>query len=58
VGDEVGAWPRLPPGAFRDVDLSAGLIAGVVLLVLLLAPAREHPVSSTGHRTPDPRYLG
>jgi hypothetical protein len=47
VGDEVGAWPRLPAGAFRDVDLSAGLIAGVVLLVLLLAPAREHPVSST-----------
>jgi hypothetical protein len=39
VGDEVGAWPGLPPGAFRNVDLSVGLIAGALLLVWLLAPA-------------------
>lgn len=29
-------WPRLPPGALHDTDLWAGLIGGVLLLILLL----------------------
>lgn len=52
LGDEVGAWPKLPPGAFANVDLSAGLTAGLLLLVALLRP----PGKLAG--APDPRYLG
>jgi hypothetical protein len=29
-------WPRLPPGALHDTDLWAGLVGGVLLLILLL----------------------
>jgi hypothetical protein len=45
LGDEVGAWPKLPPGAFQDVDLYAGLAAGALLLaVLVLPPFRRQPI--------------
>jgi len=36
VGDEVGAWPKLPAGAFLNLDLVAGLAAGVALTVGML----------------------
>jgi hypothetical protein len=39
LGDEMGAWPKLPLGALRD--LIVGLLAGVAVLVALLAPGRE-----------------
>ena len=29
-------WPRLPPGALHDTDLWAGLVGGVLFLILLL----------------------
>jgi hypothetical protein len=45
VGDEVGAWPTLPPGAFRNVELVAGFLAGIVVLFALAFPNR--------HRRPD-----
>jgi hypothetical protein len=35
AGDEVGAWPEFPAGAFRNLDLAVGLAAGVALLVTL-----------------------
>jgi hypothetical protein len=40
VGDEVGAWPELPPGAFRNVDRIAGFFAGIAVLLLLALPKR------------------
>ena len=41
LGHEVGVWPDLPPGAFANVDLVAGFVAGLGLLVaLLLLPGR------------------
>ncbi len=40
AGDEIGAWPESPPGAFRDVDLVAGFLAGIAVLVLLARPKR------------------
>jgi hypothetical protein len=36
AGDEVGAWPKFPPGAFRNLDLVVGLVAGVALMLLML----------------------
>lgn len=41
VGDELGAWPTLTPGSFRNLDLVAGLIAGLLLLIVFLTPARR-----------------
>jgi len=41
LGDEIGAWPKLPPGAFQGLDLVAGLTAGVLLLAVLLLPSRR-----------------
>jgi hypothetical protein len=41
AGDEIGAWPELPPGVFRDVDLVAGFLAGIAALVLLASPKRS-----------------
>jgi len=41
AGDEVGAWPELPPGAFRNLDLVAGFLAGIVVLVVLAFPNRH-----------------
>ncbi|HEV8610377.1 MAG TPA: hypothetical protein VGS98_09975 [Thermoanaerobaculia bacterium] len=41
LGDEMGAWPKPPLGALRDLDLIVGLLAGVAVLVALLAPGRE-----------------
>ena len=35
AGDVVGAWPELPEGAFLNVDLVAGFVAGIVLLLSL-----------------------
>lgn len=38
IGDAVGAWPKLPPGAFRDLDLWIGMAAGLALLAGLAWP--------------------
>jgi hypothetical protein len=35
AGDEVGAWPKLPPGTFRNLDLIVGFLAGVTVLFAL-----------------------
>ena len=40
AGDEIGGWPKLPPGAFRDLDLVVGFLAGVAVLLLLALPKR------------------
>jgi hypothetical protein len=44
AGDEVGAWPEFPAGAFRNWDLVIGLVAGVALLVALAI--RRRPAGS------------
>lgn len=48
LGEEVGAWPKLPPGAFVNLDLYAGLIAGLVLAVVLLFPPTRKPTPDAG----------
>ena len=48
LGDEIGAWPQLPPGAFANLDLSAGLIAGFLLLGVLLLPDPRHRTGDAG----------
>ena len=35
AGDEVGAWPKLAPGTFRNLDLLVGFLAGVTVLFSL-----------------------
>ena len=40
-GDEVGAWPKLPLGGLRDLDLVLGFLASLAVLALLLAPGRK-----------------
>jgi len=41
LGGEIGVWPTLPAGAFSNVDLVAGFAGGVLLLAILLWPARR-----------------
>jgi hypothetical protein len=41
VGEEVGAWPKPPLGALRDLDLIIGFLASLAVLALLLAPGRK-----------------
>jgi hypothetical protein len=48
LGDEIGVWPKLLPGAFEDVDLAAGMMAGALLLVLLVFPSRRKPAADSG----------
>lgn len=48
LGDGIGAWPKLPPGAFANLDLSAGLVAGLLLLAVLLLPDPRHRTRETG----------
>jgi hypothetical protein len=36
LGEEAGAWPKPAPGAFRNLDLFIGFVAGVALPVALL----------------------
>ncbi|PYQ66773.1 MAG: hypothetical protein DMF54_06730 [Acidobacteria bacterium] len=43
LGDEIGAWPKAPPGGFRDVDLFAGFAGAIALLVALVLPRRSTP---------------
>ena len=43
LGDEIGAWPNLAPGSFRDVDLFAGFAGAIALLVALVLPRRSTP---------------
>ena len=40
IGSTLGLWPPPPLGGFRGVDLAAGLLFGVVLLVSLLRKSR------------------
>jgi hypothetical protein len=35
AGDEVGAWPKLAAGTFRNLDLVVGFLAGVTVLFVL-----------------------
>jgi hypothetical protein len=46
VGDEIGAWPKLPPGIFQNVDLVAGLAGAVTLLAALLIPSPKSKIQS------------
>ena len=46
AGDEVGVWPGFPPGAFRNLDLVAGLLAGIVVLLMLAFPNRQPTADS------------
>jgi len=39
LGDEIGAWPSLPPGSFQGVDLVAGFAGCVALLAALVLPS-------------------
>lgn len=48
LGDEIGAWPKLPPGAFANVDLVAGIGAGVLLLAVLVLPFRRKATAGRG----------
>jgi len=41
LGDEVGAWPKLPLGALRDLDLFVGFAAGIAVLAALLRRPRR-----------------
>jgi hypothetical protein len=39
LGDEIGAWPNLPPGSFRNVDLFVGFAGAIALLAALVLPS-------------------
>lgn len=39
LGDEIGAWPSLPPGSFKNVDLVAGFAGAVALFAALVLPS-------------------
>ena len=39
IGDEIGAWPNLPPGSFQGVDLVVGFAGAVALLGALVLPS-------------------
>ncbi len=41
AGDEIGAWPKLPVGAFQNLDLAVGFLAGLTLLVVLAIRNRQ-----------------
>ena len=41
VGEEIGAWPKPPLGALRDLDLIVGFLAGLGALGVFLAPGRK-----------------
>jgi hypothetical protein len=41
VGAEAGLWPLPPPGAFRGLELPAGVFAAAFLITWLLWPARR-----------------
>ena len=41
AGDVIGAWPELPEGAFLNVDLLVGFLAGIVLLLSLALSSRR-----------------
>lgn len=52
LGDESGAWPAIPVGGFRDLELFVGFAGGVLVLVALLRRPRQSgvpgPQSSVG----------
>jgi hypothetical protein len=39
LGDEIGAWPNLPPGSFQNFDLFVGFAGAVALLAALVLPS-------------------
>ena len=41
LGDEIGAWPNLPPGSFQGVDLVAGFAGAVALSAVLVVPTLD-----------------
>ena len=41
LGDEIGAWPNLPPASFQGVDLVAGFAGAVALSAALVLPSLE-----------------
>ena len=44
AGSALGVWPLPPEGGFRGIDLAAGFVFGVVLLITFLAPRRRLPL--------------
>jgi hypothetical protein len=50
LGHEVGAWPRPPFGALRDLELYVGFFAGMAVFLRLLSPRgrRESPTATFG----------
>ena len=44
---ENGLWPELPPGTFHDVDLAAGFLAALGL-VIALAVGKPGPSRRSG----------
>jgi hypothetical protein len=40
LGNEVGAWPKPPLGALRDLELVAGFLGAAAAFFLLLSPGR------------------
>jgi hypothetical protein len=49
LGHEVGAWPKPPLGALRDLELYVGFLAGAAVFSLLLSRGRW-PKADTGSR--------
>jgi hypothetical protein len=41
LGHELGAWPSPPLGAFRDLELFVGFLAGAAVFLRLLSPRRK-----------------
>jgi hypothetical protein len=40
VGDAIGAWPKWPLGRLRDLELAAGFLAAISVLLGLLVSNR------------------
>ena len=41
LGDEIGAWPNLPPGSFQGVDQVAGFAGATALLAAFVLPSPQ-----------------
>jgi hypothetical protein len=48
LGDESGAWPTIPVGRFRDLELFVGFAGGVLVLFALIRRPRQSSVGRIG----------